>query len=85
VNQRKVVLEMHDKGNSYSEISAVLGILCSTFDDIVQRFGVRGNLRDRHSHGRPQILDKRGNCEVVRVLKDPSNGTVATVDRKLRS
>jgi transposase len=53
VNQHRTVLEMHERGNSYSKISAVLGISCSTCNDIVQRFGMRGDLRDRHSHGRP--------------------------------
>jgi hypothetical protein len=76
---------MHERGNSYSKISAVLSILCSTCNDIVRRFGLRGDLGDRNSHGRPQILDECGDCEVVRVLNDPSNGTAATVGRELRS
>jgi transposase len=73
------------RGNSYSKISGVLGISRSTCNDIVQRFGERGDLRDRHSHGRPRILDECGDCEVVRMLNDPSNGTVAIVGRELRS
>jgi hypothetical protein len=51
----------------------------------VQRFGERGDLRNRHSHGRPRILDKHGDREVVRVLNDPSNGRATAVDRELRS
>jgi hypothetical protein len=46
---------------------------------------VRSDLKDRHSYGRPQILDKRGDCEVVRVLNEPSNGTATVVDRELQS
>jgi DNA-directed RNA polymerase specialized sigma24 family protein len=53
MNQRRAILEMHERGNSYSEISVVLGIPRSTCNDIVRRFGVKGDLRNRHSHGRP--------------------------------
>jgi hypothetical protein len=51
-NQCWVVLKMHKKANSYSKISTVLGIPCSTYSDIVQKFGERRDLRDRYSHGR---------------------------------
>jgi transposase len=84
VNQHRVVLEMHGRGNSYYEISTVLGIPCSTCNDIVQRFGERGDLRNRHSHGRPRILNERGDREVVRMLNDPFNGIAAAVDRELQ-
>jgi hypothetical protein len=70
VNQRRAVLEMHERRNSYYEISTFLGIPCSTCD-IVQRFGMSGDLKDRHSHERPRILDDHGDHEVVRVLNDP--------------
>lgn len=51
-NQFKAVLEMHKEGNSYGQISAVLGIPSSTCSDIVQGFGERGNVRDRISFSR---------------------------------
>jgi transposase len=59
VSQRRTLLEMHERGNSYYEILAILGIPRSTCNDIVQRFGERGDLKDRHLHGRPRILDER--------------------------
>jgi hypothetical protein len=40
VNQLRAVLEMHERENSYSKISIVLGIPC-TCNDIVQRFGMK--------------------------------------------
>ena len=43
---------------------------------------MRGDLRDAHSNGRPQILDERANGEVVRLLLDPSNGTIAAMGRE---
>ena len=46
---------------------------------------MRGHLRDVHSQGRPQILDECGDCEVVRLLNEPSNGTIPIVDREMRS
>jgi transposase len=73
------------RGNSYSKISAVLGIPRRTYNDIVQRFGTRGDLRDRHSYGRPQFLDERGDREVVRVSDDPSNDTTATLGGEFQS
>ena len=84
VNQHRAVLEMHGGGNSYYEISVVLGIPCSTCNDIIQGFGERGDLRNRHSHGRPRILNERGDHEVVRILNDPSNGIVAAMRRELQ-
>lgn len=56
-NQCKVVVEMHKEGNSYGHISIILGICCSTCDDIVQRIGERGNVRDRVSFGKPRIFN----------------------------
>jgi transposase len=85
VNQHRTVFEMHKRDNSYSEILAVVGILQSTCSDILERFDGRRDLRDRHSHGRPQILDERGKREVIRVLNDPSNNTATTMGRKLQS
>jgi len=38
---------------------------------------MRGDLRDAHSSGRPQILNEHANHEVVRLFLDPSNGTTA--------
>ena len=46
---------------------------------------MRGDLRDAHSNGRPQILDERVDCEVVRLLLDPSSGTAIAVGRKIQS
>jgi len=74
---------MHERGNLHSEISTVLDISRSTCYDIMQRFTVRGDLRDTPSLGRPRILNKRGDHEVVRLLYAPSNGTIVAVDRKL--
>jgi hypothetical protein len=73
---------MHGKKNSYSEISAVLGIPRSICNDIVQRFGMSSDLKDRHSHGRPQVLKERGDCEVIRVLNDSSNRTPVVVGKE---
>jgi hypothetical protein len=70
---------MHERRNFYSEILAILGIPHSTCNDIMQRFGMRGDSRDRHSYGRPRILDECRDCEVVKVLNDPSNGTPVVV------
>ena len=84
-NQRRAVLEMHNRGSSYGEISAILGIPRSTCSDIVRRFSERGNLRDRVSCGRPRILDERGDREIVRRLNDPSTSTAAAVGRQFRS
>lgn len=83
--ERELVLQMHERGNSYSEISAVLGISRSTCHAIVRRFTMRGHLRDAPSQGRPRILDERGDREVVRLLNAPSNGTAAAVGREMRS
>ena len=85
LDQRKLVLQIHERGNSYSKISAILGISQSTCHDIVKRFIVRGHLRDVHSQRRPQIIDERGDREVVRLLDEPSNGIAATVGREMRS
>ena len=82
LDQHKLVLQMHKKGNLYSKISTVLGISQNTCYDIVQRFTVRGHLIDSDSQGRPQILDECGNHEVVRLLNEPSNGTVVVVGRE---
>ena len=49
--ERELVLQMHERGNSYSEISAVLGISRSTYHTIVQMFTMRGHLRDAPSQG----------------------------------
>ena len=48
----KFVLPMHEGRNSYFEISIVLEISQSTCHDIVQRFTMRGDLRDAHLDGR---------------------------------
>lgn len=85
VDERKLVLQMHERGSSYAEISALLGIPRSTCHDVVRRFSVRGDLRDAHSEGRPRILDERADREVVRLLLDPSNGIAATEGREMRS
>ena len=69
--KRELVLQMHERGNLYSEISVVLGISRSTCHAIVRRFTMRGHLRDALSQGRPRILDERGNREVVRLLNAP--------------
>ena len=42
-----------------------------------------GHLRDAHTQKRPQILNER-DCEVVRLLNEPSNGIVI-VGREMRS
>ena len=76
---------MHERGNSYVEISTLLGIPRSTCHDVMRRFSVRGNLRDAHSKGIPRILHERADREVVRLLLDPSNGTTVTMDREMRS
>ena len=83
--ERELVLQMHERGNLYFEISAVLGISRSTCHAIVRRFTMTGHLRDAPSQGRPRILDERGDREVVRLLNAPSNGTVAAVGREMRS
>jgi hypothetical protein len=67
VNQRRIVLDMHGRGNFSSKISTVLSIPRSTCTDIVQRLGVRSDLRDRHSYEKHQILEVGGDCDVVRV------------------
>ena len=46
---------------------------------------MRGDLRDAHLDGRPQILDEHANCEVVRLLLDPFDGITAVVGREMRS
>jgi hypothetical protein len=43
---------VHERGNYYLDILAVLGIPRSTCNDIVQKFDVRGD-------SRPQMLDER--------------------------
>ena len=53
VDERKLVLQMHERGSSYFEISAFLEIPRSTYHDVVRRFSMRGDLRDAHSEGRP--------------------------------
>jgi transposase len=83
--ERELVLQMHERRNLYSEISAVLGISRSTCHAIVQRFTMRGHLRDTPSRGRPRILDERDDREVIRLLNAPSNGIAATVGREMRS
>ena len=46
---------------------------------------MRGDLRDAHSKGRPRILHKRADHEVVRLLLDPSNRIAVVVGREMRS
>ena len=82
IDEWKLVLQMHERGNSYDEISTLLGIPKSTCHDVVRRFNVRGDLRDAHLEGRPRILHECIDHEVVRLLLDPSNNTAATVGRK---
>ena len=84
VDERKLVLHMHERGCSYAEISALLGIPRSTCHDVVRRFSVRGDLRDAYLEERPRILDEHADREVVRLLLDPSNGTAAVVGREMR-
>ena len=43
------------------------------------------SFEDTHSQGRSQILDEHGDCEVVRLLNEPSNGVSTIVNRKMRS
>lgn len=84
-NQRRAVLEMYERGNSYGQISAVLGIPRSTSSDIVRRFRERESLTDKTSPGRPRILDERGDRGIVRRLNDPNTSTAAAIGRVLRS
>lgn len=83
-NQRRAVLEMYERGNSYGQISAVLGIPRSTSSDIVRRFRERESLTDKTSPGRPRILDERGDRGIVRRLNDPNTSTAAAIGRVLR-
>lgn len=46
-SERKAVLEMHKRGSSYGQISALLGVPRSTCSDIVRRFGERGSVKDK--------------------------------------
>jgi hypothetical protein len=46
---------------------------------------MRGDLRDAHSDGRPQILEEHVDHEVVRLIFDPSYDTAAIVGREMRS
>ena len=46
---------------------------------------MRDHLRDAHSHGKPQIANECGNCEVVKLLNELSNGTIAARGRKMQS
>ena len=46
---------------------------------------MRGDLRDAHLEGRPRILHECADREVVRLLLDPSNGTIVAVGREMRS
>ena len=82
LDQRKLVLQMYERGNSCSKISTILGISQSTCHNIVRRFTMRGSLRDAHSEGRPQILDERGDCKVVR-LNELFNSIAEAIDREL--
>jgi hypothetical protein len=76
---------MLKRGNSYYEIWVVLGVPYSIYNDIVWRLDKRRDIRKSRLHGKPWILDEYGNCEVIRMLNNPSNGTIATMDRKFRS
>lgn len=84
-SERKAVLEMHKRGSSYGQISALLGVPRSTCSDIVRRFGERGSVKDKISPGRPRILDERDDRDIVRKLNNQSTSTAAAIGRELRS
>lgn len=84
-SQRRAVLEMYERGNSYGQISTILGIPRSTSSDIVRRFRERESPIDKTSPGRPRILDERDDRDIVRRLNDPNTSTAAAIGRVLRS
>ena len=44
---------------------------------------MRGDLRDAHLEIRPPILDEHADREVIRLLLDPSNGTIVALGREM--
>ena len=78
-NERTAILNMYKQGNSYGELSVVLGIFQSTCCHIVRRFCERGSLKDIISPSRPRILDDRGDHDIGRRLNDPNTSTMANV------
>ena len=83
LDEQKLILHLYERGNSYYESPIVLGISRRICHDIVGRFTMRDDLRDACSYERPWFLDERVDCEVVRWLLYPFNGTTATLGRDI--
>lgn len=72
VQERRIIIKLHNETKSLSEISRTLGRPRSTIQSIIDRFGVEKTLRNQPRSGRPQALSARDKAFIVRtVKKDP--------------
>ena len=78
-NDRNHAVRMSSSGKSIRQIEKILNLPKSTIADCLKNYRERGNVTVLPRTGRPQVMDKRDNRTLRRIIKSNRRGTVEQI------
>lgn len=70
IEERKVIINLHNQCKSLSEISRIVNRPRTTIQSVVDRYGARKSLQNNSRSGRPRKINQRVGRSIIRMIKE---------------
>ncbi|CAK9816272.1 hypothetical protein ANTPLA_LOCUS8944 [Anthophora plagiata] len=84
LEERKIVIRLHEEGKSYRNISEILKRSRSTVHSIINKYKKEGTLRNKERTGRPRKLTTREERKIVRIIKQKPDTSASEIASHLQ-